>query len=92
LRLIARTARQRTKPENRGGAAAGRDLAAAPLLIGLGIGELSVPPPVIPRLKAVIRGLALQECRAAAQEALSLTSAAAVRAFAKTRFAREDQP
>lgn len=94
LRLIARTALAANAAGKTaavcGGLAA--DLNAAPLLVGLGIGELSVPPPVIPRLKAVIRGLDRDECRAAAEQALSLTSAAAVRAFVKTRFAREDHP
>ncbi len=84
LRLIAHTAE--------GGAAAGKpvgvcgglaaDPLAAPLLIGLGIGELSAPPSAIPGLKAVVRALRLEDCRRAAQAALSAESAEAVRAIA----------
>jgi phosphoenolpyruvate-protein kinase (PTS system EI component) len=66
------------------------DVAAAPILIGLGISELSVPAPVIPRLKAAIRGLNYELCRAAAQQALALESPVAVRAFVKMRFDDEE--
>ncbi len=72
-----------------GGLAA--DLVAAPLLVGLGIDELSVPAPVIPQLKSVVRSLRRDDCRAAAQEALALTSPADVRALVKSRFKPEDR-
>jgi phosphoenolpyruvate-protein kinase (PTS system EI component) len=55
---------------------------AAPLLIGLGVHELSAVPAVIPRLKARIASVSLNECRALAQQALEQESAAAVRALA----------
>ena len=94
LRLVARTAEAANaagKPVAVcGGIAA--DPAAAPLLIGLGIGELSVPPPVIPNLKAAIGALHIGECRAAARHALTLESAAAVRALVKVHFAKEIAP
>ena len=89
LRLIARTAE--------GAAAHGRHAAvcgglaseplAAPLLIGLGVQELSAVPAVIPQLKARIAGLSLAECRALARRALDLPSAAAVRALAAAALA-----
>jgi phosphocarrier protein FPr/phosphocarrier protein len=92
LRLIARTAEAAQAVGKTaavcGGLAA--DLAAAPILIGLGISELSVPAPVIPRLKAAIRCLDAKSCRAAAQQALALESPAAVRAFIKARFGDEE--
>jgi len=88
LRLIARTAEAAHKAGKKvavcGGLAA--DPSAAPVLIGLGIDELSVPPPAIPNLKAVIRALHIGECRAIARNALNLESAPAVRALTRTRF------
>jgi phosphocarrier protein FPr/phosphocarrier protein len=63
-----------------GGLAA--DPLAAAILIGLGIEELSMPPSAIAIVKATIRGLSMETCRVAAQEALKQDSAAAVRAAA----------
>ncbi len=60
-----------------GGLAA--DLLATPLLIGLGIDELSVPPPAIPGLKAHIRKLNHLQCKALAEEALKLSCAEQIR-------------
>ncbi len=57
------------------------DPAAAPILIGLGITELSATPAVIPEIKAVVRGVTLADCRRVAEQALGLTSAAEVRAL-----------
>jgi phosphocarrier protein FPr/phosphocarrier protein len=69
LRLIGATAE----------AAAGRPVAvcgglasdpsAAPLLVGLGVRELSAVPSIIPEIKAVLRGVTLQQCRDLAREA-----------------------
>ena len=64
-----------------GGLAA--DPLAAPILIGLGITELSVPPAAIPRLKAVVRGLTMQACEALAARACDAESPEAVRAIAR---------
>jgi phosphoenolpyruvate-protein kinase (PTS system EI component) len=58
------------------------DPVAAPLLVGLGVNELSVVPSAIPELKAKLRALHLDECRALAERALDAPSAAAVRALA----------
>jgi len=57
------------------------DLAAAPILIGLGVTELSAAPAAIPELKAAIRDLTLGQCRDLAERALLQTSAAEVRAL-----------
>lgn len=92
LRLIARVA-EAARAANKTAAVCGSlaaDPIAAPLLIGLGISELSVPPPVIPRLKATIRRLSLDACRAIAREALMLETPAAVRALVKANFGGED--
>ncbi|HEX6396887.1 MAG TPA: phosphoenolpyruvate--protein phosphotransferase [Steroidobacteraceae bacterium] len=56
---------------------------AVPLLLGLGVTELSVVPGQIPRLKARIRGLTLGACRDLAQRALKLATAVEVRALVK---------
>ena len=54
---------------------------AAPLLIGLGVHELSAVPSVIPQLKARIASVSLSECRALARQALEQPGAGAVRAL-----------
>jgi multiphosphoryl transfer protein len=55
------------------------DSTAVPVLLGLGIGELSVVPALIPALKQQIGGLRIERCRELAQRCLSLASAAQVR-------------
>lgn len=55
---------------------------AIPVLIGLGIRELSAVPTAIPELKRIIRTLRIGACRELAQQALGLTGAAAVRELA----------
>lgn len=57
------------------------DLAAVPILIGLGVSELSATPAIVPEVKALIRTLTLDACRALAERAKGQTSAAAVRAL-----------
>ena len=52
-----------------------------PLLVGLGVDELSVSVPAIPAVKAQIRRLRVEECRALAQAALECATAAEVRAL-----------
>lgn len=55
------------------------DVRAAPVLIGLGVRTLSAVPGVIPELKASVRALSLEDCRALARSALAQDSAAALR-------------
>ena len=62
------------------------DPIAVPLLIGLGVTELSVSPAVIPEIKAVVRRVSLAECRSVAQVALKLSSAEAIRAHVKAAW------
>jgi phosphocarrier protein FPr/phosphocarrier protein len=83
LRLIAATVRGARAHDRQvavcGGLAA--DPAAAAILIGLGVTELSAPPAAIPELKAEVRALSLASCEAMAARALECASAAEVRAL-----------
>ena len=81
LQLIARTA-QAAHAHGRHAAVCGglaSEPLAAPLLIGLGVNELSAVPSVIPQLKARIGKVTLAQCRELAQQALKADTAAAVR-------------
>jgi phosphocarrier protein FPr len=83
LNLIAHTVR--------GARAAGRhvhvgvcggiasDPSAVPILIGIGVDELSVSLPAIPAIKAQVRAVRLDDCKALAERALAADSAADVR-------------
>ena len=64
------------------------DLWAVPLLVGLGIDELSVHPPAVARIKAIVRSLDAAECGRAARAALKLDSGAAVRRLIARRRLR----
>ncbi|MCW2290540.1 phosphocarrier protein FPr [Pseudomonas sp. BIGb0408] len=57
------------------------DMLAIPLLVGLGVDELSVAARSIPLVKARVRELDLHHSQVQAQQALTLSSAAAVRAL-----------
>jgi len=90
LRLIRKVAEA-------GGAAAksvsvcgamGSDVDALPILVGLGVHEISATASTIPRLKRTVRLLDAGECRELAQRALDAESAAAVRELAGVARAR----
>jgi phosphocarrier protein FPr/phosphocarrier protein len=57
------------------------DPAAVPLLLGLGVTELSAVPAAIPRIKTLVNALTLDHCRRLAQRALAQDSSGAVRAM-----------
>ena len=59
----------------------GSDTAAIPILIGLGVHEVSAVPATIPRIKRVIRSLDSTACRDLAQQALVCANANMVRAL-----------
>ncbi|SEH11248.1 Phosphocarrier protein HPr /phosphoenolpyruvate--protein phosphotransferase /PTS system IIA component, Glc family [Sphingopyxis sp. YR583] len=59
------------------------DPAALPILIGLGVTELSAVPGFVAEAKQIVRGLSLIEARAHAELALQCKSAAEVRALAR---------
>jgi phosphoenolpyruvate-protein phosphotransferase len=63
--------------------------AAVPILIGLGVRELSVVPTLVPQLKSLIRTLTVESCRALAQRALAMDTAEAVRALANESMTPE---
>lgn len=83
LRLIHTTCQAAAaagKPVSLCGEIAGDPL-AAPLLIGLGVTELSTPLPAVAIIKETIRHIARDHCRDLAAAALECGSAAAVRAL-----------
>ena len=53
---------------------------AVPVLLGIGVDELSVPVPAIAAVKALVRRLALRDCQVLARELLGLATAGEVRA------------
>lgn len=81
LRLIAATAKGGELQGRRTGVCGGlgSDVAAAPILIGLGVRSLSGTASQIAELKAVIGSLTLDQCRHLAETALAAASAAEVR-------------
>lgn len=83
LRMIAQTC-QGAKAHGRwvgvcGGLAS--DLTATPILLGLGVTELSATAAIVPEVKARVRALDLPACQALAARALAQTSPEAVRAL-----------
>jgi multiphosphoryl transfer protein len=56
------------------------DVIAIPVLVGLGVDELSVTVPTIPAIKAAVGRLSLKECQDLAREVLALGTAGEVRA------------
>jgi phosphocarrier protein FPr/phosphocarrier protein len=65
--------------------------AAVPVLLGLGVHELSVVPTLVPQLKSLIRTLTLDSCRSLAQRAVVLDTAEAVRTLVNDFSASESQ-
>jgi multiphosphoryl transfer protein len=83
LRLIAATV-EGAKEHGRWVGVCGEmagDPLAAPLLIGLGVTELSMSPPAIPLVKAALRQVDTATASRIAKEALSLANATEVRAL-----------
>jgi phosphocarrier protein FPr len=83
LRLIAQTV-DAAHAHGRWAAICGgiaSDPQAVPILIGLGLDELSVSVPMVPSIKARVRRCRLVECRELAKAALNCEDAADVRAL-----------
>jgi multiphosphoryl transfer protein len=83
LRLIAKVV-EAAKAHGRTVAVCGglaSDPVAVPVLIGLGVHELSMVPAVIPQLKALIANLNVEDCTTLATNALQRETAEAVRAL-----------
>jgi phosphocarrier protein FPr len=68
------------------GEAAADDL-VVPVLVGLGVRELSVSPPAVPRVKAAIRELDIGRCTELAGQALRLPGAEEVRNLVRAMLA-----
>ncbi len=83
LHLIAQTVHGAHSAGRKVGVCGGiaSDPAGVPILVGLGVDELSVSLPAIPGIKAQIRGLRRDACRELAEKALAAESAAEVRAL-----------
>lgn len=93
LRLIDTTANAARAQGRRTAVCGGlaSDPAAVPILIGLGVHELSCVPSIIPRVKALIGRLTLEQCRERAREALKQESAEAVRALCAATQTHTDE-
>ena len=59
------------------------DVVAIPVLIGMEMDELSLPPSFIPQIKNIIRGLSLKECKDLLESSKKKRSASEVREFLK---------
>jgi len=66
---------------------AAADPTAIPILLGLGVGELSVSPLSVPFVKARVRALDLTQCATLAKDALELGDAAEVRDLVSSALA-----
>ncbi len=62
------------------------DVQAVPLLLGLGVDELSTSVPALPEVKAQIRELDMTQCKTLASTALSLATAEEVRQLSPGRM------
>ncbi len=87
LRLIAKVAEAAKSAGKWAGVCGelGGDLDAVPILIGLGLNELSVAPPLVGQVKDRVRNLSYADCQQLAKKALQQTSAAAVRALVRSQ-------
>ncbi len=85
LRMIGETCRLAAIHDRWVGVCGGlaSDPAALPILVGLGVAELSAVPSFVAEAKQIVRGLTLTEARAHAELALQCKSAAEVRALAR---------
>jgi phosphocarrier protein FPr len=83
LQLIAHTVEGARRAGKRVGVCGGiaSDRSAVPILLGLGVDELSVSLPAIPAVKAQIRALRKDDCERLADRALAAESAQEVRAL-----------
>jgi phosphocarrier protein FPr len=70
---------------------AAADEAAIPVLLGLGVRELSVSPHSVPSVKARVRDLDLDRCATLAGVALGLDDAAAVRQLVASTLTGDDE-
>src|SRR5438309_1441411 len=77
IKMVADAARQHQIWFGICGEMAG-EIELTPLLLGLGVDELSVSPALVPRVKSAIRNVSREECEKLVEEVLSLDSPAAI--------------
>jgi phosphocarrier protein FPr/phosphocarrier protein len=85
LRMIDQTCKGAARHHRWVGVCGGlaSDLVAVPVLIGLGVTELSATAATVPEVKALVRTLNVPACQDLARQALDLTSPEAVRDLCK---------
>jgi phosphocarrier protein FPr/phosphocarrier protein len=85
LRMIDQTCKGAARHHRWVGVCGGlaSDLVAVPVLVGLGVTELSATAAAVPEVKALVRALNLPACQALARQALDQTSPEAVRDLCK---------
>lgn len=90
LRLIGQTCSGGARHDTWVGVCGGlaSDPLAVPILIGLGVAELSAAPAMVPEIKALVRGLTLERCEALARQVCTAVSAQEVRALAGALLAQ----
>jgi len=88
LRLIAHTIESAHKYGKRADICGelGSDAAAIPILLGLGMDELSVSIPSVPTVKAQVRSLKISELQSLARDALNCSTAQEVRELVKKQL------
>jgi multiphosphoryl transfer protein len=93
LRLVAETVRGAAKHGKWVGVcgAMASDLEAVPVLVGLGVTELSVGPPLVAEVKARVRLLDYSQCKREATALLDEASAAAVRDRARALWPMDNR-
>jgi multiphosphoryl transfer protein len=86
LRLIASTVKAAHDNEKVVGVCGGlaSDLAAVPILMGLGVDELSASLPTIPGVKALVRARTIADCETLARQAQDADTAEHVRALTQS--------
>jgi phosphotransferase system enzyme I (PtsI) len=90
VQLVVESAHKRKKPVAVCGELA-HHIMAVPLLVGLGVDELSMDASHIPATRQGIRALSYSACRELAQKALALETPAEIRDLLKSAFIRRSQ-
>jgi len=84
IREVIKAAHKEGKWAGMCGELAGEPL-AAPILIGLGLDEFSMSPPMVPLIKQIIRNLNAEEMKSVAAYALDLDTPEAVQEYVKKK-------
>ena len=84
IREVIKAAHKEGKWAGMCGELAGEPL-AAPILIGLGLDEFSMSPPMVPLIKQIIRNLNAEEMKVLAADALELDSPEAIQELVKKK-------